>query len=121
MSIERRRFIRIKEQLVVTFKLSTWKEFRRSLTRNISGAGLTFVVEDPLREEALLSGTVKLPDREEPIPFEGKVIWTRDSRADVKKYQLPKTQLGVEFVKIEEKDRKSIDVFARLNATPNQD
>ncbi len=121
MGVERRRFIRIREQLVVTFKLPTWQEFRRSLTRNISGAGLAFVVDNPLREETLLSGTIKLPDQAEPIPFDGKVIWVRDSHADVKGYQLPKTQLGVEFVKIEEKDRKSIDVFARLNATPDQD
>jgi len=119
MGTERRRFIRIRDQLVVTFKLPTWEESRRSLTRNISGSGITFVVDDPLREETLFSGTLKLPDRKEPIPFEGKVVWTRDTHSGVKEYRLPKTQLGIAFVKIDEKDQKAIDVYVRSNATPD--
>lgn len=121
MGIENRRFIRLREQLVVTFQLSTWKEPRRSLTLNISGGGLAFVADHPLREKTIFSRTLKLPDREKPISFEGEVIWSRDSHTGVREYELPKTQLGIQFVKIEEKDRKLIDVFARINAAPNQD
>ena len=118
MDEEQRRYIRAWTRLVTFVKFVDTGKVLRALTRDISGAGVCFVMEKLLDPGTQLELEIKLPDREAPIAFTAEVVWSKAIAEPRKSYEGPTSETGVRFVTIDPKDHALILQFAALNAMP---
>jgi len=100
---DRRRHARVVKDIYAVY--ATDAPFREGLfrTENISGAGILFQSQDPLKIGTLLSLNIHLPDRINPIPCEAAVI-----RSGTDGGTHPTYDIGLAFTKMTEKDKKEL-------------
>ncbi len=82
-----------------------------SFTEDVSAGGICILASEEKEKDTLLSLKIYLPDRKDPIEAKGKVVWTRPS-SFLKTKEKKHYDLGIEFVEIDEEDRKSILKYA---------
>ena len=107
--VERRSFFRMDCELEVqyrTFKLllpdnEMHGEFLYSKTRNISGGGICLVTEDKLETGTFVEAILKMKQR---LRFVGVVVRTIEVKSKGKIIY----ETGIEFVRIENRDRENI-------------
>ena len=118
-SSERRRHLRIHDRLVVLLKDRATGKIHRTLTEDLSSGGLRLVTSEPLEPGIALDGELKLPDRDQAIPFAGTVVWSRVLTGQPRKsYEPPLREIGLSFVRLAAGDQALIDRYARMNALP---
>jgi hypothetical protein len=117
MGREDREFIRVNVRLLTWLKFPNGQVLR-SLTKDVSGAGVCVVTEGTVEPGTLLEVEIKLPDREAPIKFMGGAVWSKAVAEPAKAYQAPTAETGVRFVSIDPKEQALILQYAKLNAIP---
>ena len=104
---ERRKYARLRASIVeyCPIERSTVREM--TFTENLGGGGICFLASERLQEGTLLSLKIYLSNMSQPISAKGKVAWIQNSSfLDSRKSQ--NYDLGVEFIEIDEEDRKKI-------------
>jgi c-di-GMP-binding flagellar brake protein YcgR len=114
--VQRRQYFRLEIDLSIQYRIRpniSMKEtprFQRTRTKNISGGGLQIVGLDPVKKGTLLDLSIELPNRNKDpqtisqpviIKCTGKVVSIRGDGGQ-------KPALGVEFYRIEERDREKL-------------
>jgi len=118
MSEERRRFLRGHTRLTTFLKMLDTGLVQRVLTKNISSGGVCLITEEIVAPGALVEVEVKLPDREQPLAFQGVVKWSRPASGSEQGARAAET--GVQFISIDPKDRALIAHHVKLSATPQE-
>ena len=121
MGEERRRFIRVGARLLTFVRTQDTGKTVRVLTKDIGGGGISFVSEEPLEKDMLVTVEVKLPDREQPIAFLAAVAWSLPVKEATKSYGRSAWEVGVKFVSIDPKEQALMVQYAALNALPPAD
>ena len=115
---ERRESVRIRERLVTFVKNPATGKVHRALTRDLGGIGVCLITNEPLESGAAIEAELKLPDREAPVTFSAAVVWSRVIDEPGRSRDRPTREVGVQFVRIDPKDRALIQQYAALNALP---
>ena len=100
---DRRRHARVVKDLFTVYTIAEPFQDGLFTTKNVSGAGILFCSNDPLKIGILMSLNIHLPDRVNPIPCEAKVV--RSSAAEGKGTSF---DIGVAFTKMTESDKKQL-------------
>ena len=108
---ERRRFVRLNAQVDIAYsKVDTQNKENLSLTKNISAGGICLICYEPVRVKDMLDLKIILPVSQEPIKVLGRVVWVKEfivgGPERGKRYDA-----GIEFVEINDGDRKQIEQF----------
>jgi len=113
---ERRAFPRLFRSTEVKFRnfLKPHKEFRGTLSKDISAGGLRVSAETFLAKDDRLVLLVELPGYPEPIRTIGQVAWQRHrSHSDVYEF-------GVEFLEITDHDQEAIATYVERGVVTPQ-
>ena len=102
---EKRKFPRFDVRINVSYTLVGTATGGQSLTKDISGGGMRFITQHALATGTLLEMTVRVLQREEPVRFIGKVVWSKPRGHAETAPADSETEVGVEFVEINPKDR----------------
>ncbi|MBM3251291.1 MAG: PilZ domain-containing protein [Candidatus Omnitrophica bacterium] len=106
---EKRKFIRLNTSVDVIYSILKQPEEKLTAqTKNISAGGICIIAHEKLDIHTLLVISIYFPGEALPIICEGRVVWT-------KSFQIGKEaahyDVGVEFTKIGQEDRKKIDQY----------
>ena len=105
---ERRRFPRFPSSLVEYFPIEEGiTSIKTSFTENICPVGISLLVDEEIKINTLLSLKIYLPGSKDVIEAKGRVVWTRLS-SFLSREKRKHYDLGIEFVEIDESDRKRI-------------
>lgn len=99
---ERRKYLRLEAPLKIRL-ISQNNRVTSSSVKNISPIGLRFESGEPVGEGSLLELTLAVPEANNPVHMQGKVVWyKRTSSKDNHTYDV-----GCEFLKIEEDNKNT--------------
>ena len=73
---ERRKFIRLGLRVNASYKVLETGESHEALTRNVGGGGISLFTEKKLDTDTMLSITITISDRNRPIEFTARVVWS---------------------------------------------
>jgi hypothetical protein len=106
--IERRRYIRLKTPIPLTYTIQGSGNVYNSLTKDISADGLRFESKSKdLKESANIELKLDIYGSENPVHVKGKIIWKKQvSLEDDAPYDV-----GVEFTVIEEDNKNTFLKF----------
>jgi hypothetical protein len=106
--VEKRRYIRLKTPIPLTYIVPDSGNTCNSVTKDISADGLRFeTTEKSLKEGSVIEFKLALPGANNPIHAKGRIVWKRRlSLEDNAPYDL-----GVEFVEIEEDNKNTFLKF----------
>ena len=99
---ERRRFVRITENLQISYEVMSKRMVRDSLTKDVSQAGIRFLTQEFIAKDSLLK--IRLILEKIPFSFEtlARVVWVREvSRSG-------RYEIGVEFTNISAEAAKQL-------------
>ena len=106
---ERRKFPRIRAELIVRYKILDAKEQRfDGKTKDISGGGLCLVTRERINPGVVLAMDIKFPHLAEPTLISGRVIWSQKSNLGPSPAGHMRFDNGIEFVEINDLDRQRI-------------
>ena len=117
---ERRKYPRIPGAFVEYCPTGEISSRRTSFTEDISPAGIRILVDEEVKINTVLSLKIFLPASKEGIEAEGRVVWARSSSfltVEKKKHY----DVGVEFTKIDENDRRRIWEYIVKNIEKDKD
>ncbi|MFC1699237.1 PilZ domain-containing protein [Candidatus Omnitrophota bacterium] len=107
---ERRKFPRIKSELLVRYKvLETPEQEVEAQTKDISEGGLCLVAREHLISGSVLALEVKFPHSKKPIVACGTVVWSKPSSLGISPGGHPRFDNGIEFKDISVDDRQRIN------------
>ena len=117
---ERRRYARLNALVDVAYNRHPHEPETESLLRlskNISKGGICLIVYDELKKDDLLDLKIFLPDTNNPVEAMGQVVWASEFIIGDKIGK--RYDVGIEFVKISDKDKDRIDryVFSHLGVS----
>ena len=98
--LEKRKFVRLKAPIGVTYKLIKKHRKQRShssFIEDLSAGGLSLTVKEDLRQGDLLEMTIQIPHLREAVQAIGEVAWIFPSR-----------KIGVRFRDVESSDLKHV-------------
>ena len=106
--IERRKYIRLKTPVPITYTISDTGSMHKSVTKNISAEGLRFeTTAKDLKEGSIIEMKLELYGANNPVHVSGKVVWKRQlSLEDNAPYDV-----GIEFTDIEEDNKNTFLKF----------
>ncbi|MEA3329075.1 MAG: PilZ domain-containing protein [Candidatus Omnitrophota bacterium] len=108
---ERRKFVRLDASIKISYRVLKKSELpSRVLSRDISGGGIKFPVEEKLKKGAGLDLEIEIPDGQEPIKALGQVVWIKKSTFRRSK-GMNYFEIGVKFVEIKPFNRNRISKF----------
>ncbi|OGX16258.1 MAG: hypothetical protein A2166_03810 [Omnitrophica WOR_2 bacterium RBG_13_41_10] len=104
---ERRRFVRIPENLQISYEIMPSVKSGAFITKNISQGGIRFFVHDLIPKNSLLK--IKLTIKNIPFSFDAmvKLIWIREEP------QSERYEIGVEFVNLPKKSAKTLIAYIK--------
>lgn len=105
---ERRKYIRISDSLIISYRALNAFLRSGSRTKDISQTGICLPIPQRLEPGALLELEIHLREFEKTIVVTGKVVWIKER----KNAQFP-FEAGIEFIKIDPSDRDKI--FSYIN------
>ena len=104
---ERRKFPRLSLGANVKYSVVQLNSSKDDIPmKNISAAGICIVADDDLEIGTILSLRVYLPGNDAPIYTKGRVIWKSEFKIGYG--SKPSYDMGVEFLEIEEEDKRKI-------------
>jgi c-di-GMP-binding flagellar brake protein YcgR len=99
---ERRKYARLDIPLEITYSIQGKSGSKyKTIIKNISPGGVSFVLKEDLPKGAVLNISLKLPTRPEPIPIKAKLVWSRKGN-DAKENSY---NAGFEFIRIPEESK----------------
>lgn len=109
--MQRRQFFRFDSSVPVIYRTGSWlvqqnnkkAPMENAITKDLSGGGLCLLTVEPLEGHSLIECEVKLEEKR-AIKVVGKVVRV----AKVTDQGVYKYEIGVNFIKIENKDREAI-------------
>ncbi len=101
---EKRRIIRWKVQRPMRFKLPDQEEEKIALLRDISFFGAQASLLESLRLQDKLNLVLEIPDEQDTISCEGKVVWQKAIEEEGKHHFI----CGLSFTKIADHDKDKI-------------
>jgi type IV pilus assembly protein PilZ len=107
MNEDKRESPRIATNIEVRFREKS--SFVRSYMLNVNKGGLFLRTERPLHIDSEVIMHVRLPDDQEVMPIEGRVVWT-----NAKSKAFP-TGMGIQFTKISPQHHDKIKAFVDAN------
>ncbi len=106
---ERRKFTRIKREIIVRYKiLSTPEKQLDAKTKNISGGGVCLITREKMKLETVVAMEIKFPKMNKPILTTAQVIWRSESKLGPSPAGHTRFDNGIEFMQISETDRQQI-------------
>lgn len=106
---EIRKFRRVKYKLDLEIILPEHKtETVQSL--DLSLGGICFETKISLRTDSLVMIKLKLPTRKTSLYIQGRVVWIKNIE-QIKKHEINKYKIGVEFINLKDKDTKALSKF----------
>ncbi|NMA65988.1 MAG: hypothetical protein GX957_07065 [Clostridiaceae bacterium] len=111
--IQRRRFFRLNCVLDIEYRIFEKEDmpveergdFKKSITKDISGGGICFLLNEKPRHGWLMEGKLKISDQE--VKFDGRVLRIVPTNSE-KGY---KYEIGLEFIKISNRHREKLISF----------
>jgi len=103
---ERRRAVRIDTSFTVTYNIE--KKTLRGQTKNLSSSGMRLLVNEKLFENTILKLEFTLPQSNETIHAEGKVIWSHGGFSERDDAGRRIFHAGIQFVTIKPKDLEKV-------------
>lgn len=119
MDGEQRQFIRVKERLLTLITFLTTGKVERALTRDIGAVGVCIMTERVVEPGTQLAVELRLPDRETPITFLAEVRWSRPLSEPREAGTSMAAETGLQFVRVDAKDRSMMMQHAALHALPS--
>jgi len=105
--VERRRYPRLRASIVEYYPIENSSAKEITFTENLGGGGICFLASEKLQVGTMIFLKIYLPIASQPILAKGRVVWTKESSfLDSRNRQ--SYDLGVEFIEIDEEDRKKI-------------
>lgn len=106
--IERRKYIRLKSPVPITFTVLDTEAVHHAVTKDISAEGLRFETNSKdLKETESLEMKLEIYGANNPVHAKGKVIWKKKlGLEDNALYEI-----GVEFIEIEEDNKNTFLKF----------
>ena len=113
---ERRKFFRLATSIKVTYHRSRASEKERtSFTKNISRGGVWLIADEELKELESLVLKIFIPGCIKPINAVGEVVWIKEfTKGGLSAGG--KFDVGIKFIKIDEKDAKEIEKYISSEA-----
>lgn len=100
---EKRGFLRIDENIPVSYHRLLDASAITTKTLDISGGGIKIVCKSPIAVDEIVQIKLNIPTRKSSIFCTGKVVWVKkDTKNNVKNY------CGISFINIHSKDREDI-------------
>lgn len=107
-SVERRRFVRLRTPITISYTIPETNTIRTATTKNISADGLMFETGDAaLKEPSIISLIIDIPSASNPVHAKGKVIWTKKTSLQ----DGAPIDCGVELIGIEEDNKNTFLKF----------
>ena len=106
--VERRRYIRLKTPIPLTYTIPNTGNIYNSVTKDISSDGLRFEskVKD-LKESVIIEVKLEIPGANNPVHAKGSIIWKKQmSLEDDAPYNV-----GIEFTEVEEDNKNTFLKF----------
>jgi hypothetical protein len=105
---ERRRYLRLRTPLAITYSIPGVEQVHQATTKNVSADGLRFeTLDTSLKDLAVIDIKIELPNADNPIHARGKVVW----RKKVSLEDNAPVDCGVELIKIEEDNKNTFLKF----------
>lgn len=121
MGQERRRFPRIKVELLVRYKvLDNLEKQIQAQTKDISEGGVCLVTREQFKPGTVLALEIKFPYLTQVILVKGRVVWSAESRLGPSPAGHPRFDNGVEFDKVIELDREQITDYLKSEEEKTQ-
>lgn len=100
---ERRKFIRLEVPVGLKYIVEGVSGRKDVTTKDLSCEGLRFISEEGINEGALLELNLDIPNANNPVHINGKVVWAKKlSTKDSAPFEV-----GVGFIKIEEDNKNT--------------
>ena len=104
---ERRRFPRLDASVAIEYSILGKAPLKETaFTKNISAGGICLIVYEKIEVNTILSLRINLGDNSDIIEIKGNVVWLSKFSMDPDKKE--RWDIGIEFIKINEEDRKRI-------------
>ena len=118
---ERRKFFRLPTSIKVSYHRSHSSEKERtSFTKNISLGGIWLIADEELEELDSLALKIFIPGSIKPINAIGEVVWVKEfTKGGLSAGG--KFDVGIKFIKIDEKDTKEIEKYISSEAAKQFD
>lgn len=106
--IERRRYIRLRTPISVTYTIQETGGVYTTVTKDISADGLRFEShEKDLKTDGVIAFSLSIAEAHNPVHAKGKIVWKKKlSLEDKAPYDV-----GVEFTEIEEDNKNTFLKF----------
>ena len=109
---ERRQAMRVNTFLTVRYSVEKKYHIKSNwYMKDISASGMRLLVNEKLKEEALLLLEFDLPKSERGISAEGKVIWCNGEFADRDEIGRRVFQTGIQFVNMRLNDKEVLTAY----------
>ena len=120
---ERRRYVRLDTSLKITYHvLELPSPPTGAGIADIGGGGIRLFLDEPQKSGTLLDLEFILPDGKRQIHCQGKIVWTDEfSIYQSAKEETKQLEAGIEFTKIDSKDRDSIIKYVILGYIPTRE
>ena len=106
---ERRKFPRLKLELIVRYKiLADSAGNLEAQTIDISAGGVCLVTRERIKTGTVLVMDIKFPQSDKPVIVEGRAIWSAESSLGLSPAGHKRFDNGIEFVQISDSDRQRI-------------
>ena len=103
---EKRKFSRLNLSVLVDYKIVHKDSSESGNTKNISAGGICLIVYEDIEIGSQLKLNIYLPEQDFPLLAEGRVVWKDDFIVgDDNRIRF---EVGIEFIKIDERDRQVI-------------
>jgi len=107
---ERRKFPRLSVAVDIQYKaLPEAIAYGTGATANISAVGICLILYEELKPGSVLELNIYLPDDQPIIKGKGRIVWIKPF--NVARDQKERFDAGVEFIDINESDRKRINNY----------
>lgn len=107
---ERRRFPRLSVAVDIQYRIIPDAiAYETGATANISAGGICLIIYEALNVGSVLELNIYLPDGQPIIKAKGRIVWIRPF--NVAKDKKERFDSGIEFLDINESDKKRIDNY----------
>ncbi|MDD5174322.1 MAG: PilZ domain-containing protein [Candidatus Omnitrophica bacterium] len=106
--VERRKYIRLKTPVSVTYTAPDTGVIHSLITKDISADGLRLEIKTrDIKEGSVLELKLELPEGNNPVHAKGKVIWMKQISLE----DGAPCDIGIEFIEIEEDNKNTFLKF----------
>lgn len=107
---DRRRFPRLKTELLVRYKILEVPEKQiDAKAKDISSGGICLVAREKINPGSFLMLEIRFPKSDKPVIAYGRVVWSGESSLGLSPAGHMRFDNGIEFTQISDSDRERIE------------